>query len=111
MFRDLFSFNKERQPLEALGFYIAYFIIGLTLGVTSVYVFGANTYESGLIVGQVLAFFYCPFLGYLILSQKRQLNTSYAALLPIIAFLAYFLGALGGLVPVAYLTTIKNPES
>ena len=111
MFSDLFSFNKERQPLEAFGFYLAYFIIGLILGVTSVYIFGAYTYESGLVVGQVLAFFYCPFLGYLILSQKRQLNTAYAALLPVIAFLAYFLGALGGLVPVAYLTTIKISQS
>tara|TARA_B100000085_G_scaffold241631_1_gene232528 strand:- start:208 stop:543 length:336 start_codon:yes stop_codon:yes gene_type:complete len=111
MFKDLFSFNKERQALEALGFYIVYFIIGLILGVTSVYIFDANSYESGLVVGQVLAFFYCLFLGYLILSQKRQLNTAYLALLPLIAISAYFLGALGGLVPVAYLSTIKSLES
>ena len=111
MFKDLFSFNKERQAIEALGFYIVYFIIGLILGVTSVYIFDANSYESGLVVGQILAFFYCPFLGYLILSQKRQLNTAYTAILPIVAILAYFLGALGGLIPVAYLSTIKSLES
>ena len=71
----------------------------------------ATDYESGLLVGRVIALIYCLILGYLILSQKDQLSSAFAAFLFITAFLAYFLGALGGLMPVAYLSTIKNLKS
>ena len=110
MFDDIFSFGKERLPLQALGFYIVFFIIGITLGALGGLIFAVD-YNTGLIVGGVIAFIYCVFLCYLILSQKNQLTTAFAAFLFITAFLAYALGALGGLIPVAYLSTIKNLKS
>ena len=110
MFDDIFSFGKERLPLQALGFYIVFFIIGVSLAAFAGLIFAAG-YEVGLVVGGVIAFFYCVILCYLILSQKNQLTTAFAAFLFITAFLAYALGALGGLIPVAYLSTIKNLKS
>ena len=110
MFDDIFSFGKERLPLQALGFYIVFFIIGISLAAFAGLIFAAG-YEAGLVVGGVIAFFYCVILCYLILSQKNQLTSAFAAFLFITAFLAYALGTLGGLIPVAYLSTIKNLKS
>tara|TARA_B100000131_G_scaffold297156_1_gene315635 strand:- start:740 stop:1072 length:333 start_codon:yes stop_codon:yes gene_type:complete len=110
MFDDLFSFNKERLPLQALAFYIVFFIIGLVLGGLGGFIF-ASDFESGVLVGQVIAPIYCLVLGILILSQKDQLSSAHSSALFIVAILAYFFGVLGGLIPVAYLSTIKNLTS
>ena len=53
MFEDLFNYSKERQPTQALGFYIVFLIIGAVLGAVSGMIF-ASTYSEGLIVGQVV---------------------------------------------------------
>jgi hypothetical protein len=110
MFDDLFVFNKERSPLQALGFYIVFFIIVLVLAMFAALIFAID-FESGAIVGNVIAVIYCLILGYQILSAKNQLSSAFTAFLFITAFLSYFLGALGGLIPVAYLSTIKNLKS
>ncbi len=107
MFEDLFNYSKERQPTQALGFYIVFFIIGAVLGGIGGLIF-ASDYNTGLIVGHVVSVIYCTTLSYLILSAKGQLSTPFSAFIFITAFLSYFLGALGGIVPVAYLSTIKN---
>ena len=109
MFDNLFSFNKERLPLQALGFYIVFFIIGLSLTALVGAIFAVD-FESGLLYGQIIAFLYCLFIGYLILSSKGQLSR-YGVSIFVIAILGYFLGLLGGLVPVAYLATIKSLRS
>ena len=107
MFDDLFNFHKERLPLQALGFYIVFFIIGILLAMGCGLIF-ATDFESGVLVGLVIAPIYCLAVGYLILSQKDQLSSSYASLLIIAAILGYYFGALGGLIPIAFLSTIKN---
>ena len=107
MFEDLFNYSKERQPTQALGFYIVFFLIGGILGAIGGGIF-ASDFDSGLIVGQVISVIYCTILSYLMLSAKGQLSTPFSAFIFITAFLSYFLGALGGIVPVAYLSTIKN---
>lgn len=109
MFDSLFDFDKERLPLQALGFYIVFFIMGLAIAMTLGAIFAVD-FESGLTVGQILAFLYCPFIGFQILSSKGQLSR-YGVLIFGIAILAYFFGCLGGLIPVAYLTTIKSLRS
>tara|TARA_B100001093_G_scaffold123911_1_gene116524 strand:+ start:305 stop:643 length:339 start_codon:yes stop_codon:yes gene_type:complete len=110
MFKDLFNFQKERTPIQALGFYIVYFIGAVVLGGISGGVF-ATDFESGLVVGHVIGVGYCLFIGFQILLKKDQLNSPYTAFLFIVAILSYFIGALGGLIPVAYLSTIKNSKS
>ncbi len=107
MFDDLFSFKKERLPLQALGFYIVFLIICVGISLFGLGFFTSDI-SSAYAVGTLFSFFYCPFLGYLILSKKKQLNSAYSTLLIISAVLAYLYGALGGLIPVAYLSTLKN---
>ena len=107
MFNDLFNFQKERLPIQAFGFYIVFFLIGLAIGAISGLIF-ANDFDTGIIVGHVVGVSYCLFLGFLILFQKDHLSTPFVAFLFVIAILSYFIGALGGLIPVAYLSTIKN---
>ena len=109
MFENLFDFNKERLPLQALGFYIVFFIIGIAIAMTVAAIFAVD-FESGLTVGQISAFLYCPFIGFQILFSKGQLSR-YGVSIFGIAILAYFLGCLGGLIPVAYLSTIKSLRS
>ena len=106
MFADLFSFDKERLPIQALGFYIIFLIIGFFIGAFGGLIF-ASDWESGLLVGQVLSTIYCLFLGFLILSHKKQLNSAYAFAL-IIAFILGYFSLVVGLIPVAYLSTIRN---
>ena len=107
MFEDLFNHSKERQPLQALGFYVVFFIIGIALAALGGLVFGSD-YETGMLVGHVIAVIYCTILSYLILSAKGQLSNAFSAFIFITAFLSYFIGTLGGLIPVAYLSTINN---
>ena len=109
MFENLFDFDKERLPLQALGFYIVFFIIGIAIAMSIAAIFAVD-FESGLTVGQISAFLYCPFIGFQILSSKGQLSR-YGVSIFGIAILAYFLGCLGGLIPVAYLYTIKSLRS
>ena len=110
MFEDLSNYSKERQPLQALGFYIVFLIIGVAIGALFGLVF-APDYYTGVLVGSVVAVIYCTILSYLILSAKGQLSTAFSAFIFITAFLSFFIGSLGGLIPVAYLTTINNIKS
>ena len=110
MFEDLFNYSKERQPLQALGFYVVFLIIGVALGALGGLVFGTD-FETGMLVGHVIAVIYCTVLSYLILSAKAQLSNAFSAFIFITAFLSYFIGSIGGLIPVAYLYTINNLKS
>ena len=110
MFNDLFNFQKERLPVQALGFYIVFLLRGFVIAGISGVIFATDV-DTSFIVGQVVSVVYCLFLGFLILLQKDQLNTPFAAFLFVIAILSYFFGALGGLIPVAYLSTVKNLKS
>ena len=110
MFEDLFNHSKERQPSQALGFYVVFFIIGIALAALGGLVFGSD-YETGMVVGHVIAVVYCTILSYIILSAKGQLSNAFSAFIFITAFLSYFIGTIGGLIPVAYLSTINNLKS
>ena len=110
MFEDLFNHSKEREPLQALGFYIVFFIIGIALGAFGGAVFGSD-FETGMLVGHVLAVVYCTILSFLILSAKGQLSNAHSVFIFLSAYLSYSGGALGGLIPVAYLSTINNLKS
>ena len=109
MFNDLFNFEKQRTGKEALGFYIAYFlliaisggVIGLVLGV----VLGLSTD----LVEWLAAVIICPLLSFQILSKKNlKRNILYIWLCIFSGIGALWLGELLGLIPVAYLTTIPK---
>ena len=60
MFDDLFNFQKERLPLQALGFYIVCLVIIIPIVMLGSTIF-ATDFDSGFAVGWIIAFIYCPF--------------------------------------------------
>ena len=116
MFKDLLVFEKQRTGKEAFGFFLAYLLFsGLLVGIitsffsTSVAPSGfAEGFEQGQAVG---AYFYSVLslaLSALILFRKGHLKSFGFVLIGLSSgVLALFLVAFLGLVPTAYLTTIK----
>ena len=117
MFKDLLLFEKERTPKEALGFYLAYLLLAALLGGLLSYLVVPHdpsmTFEEGLqagfVVGQYWAVISCLALSFMILYKKKKLQSFGLVLIGVLSgFCAIFLGGFLGLVPTAYLTTIKK---
>ncbi|RPJ75173.1 MAG: hypothetical protein EHM20_09395 [Alphaproteobacteria bacterium] len=65
-----------------------------------------NTYNFGLIIGNVVAIVFSLGVSFLILKEKNLLgNFGFILLALLSGLLAIFLGGFGGLIPAAYLTT------
>ena len=120
MFKDLLVFEKQRTGKEAFGFFLAYLLFsGLLVGIitsffsTSVAPSGfAEGFEQGFEQGQAVgAYFYSVLslaLSALILFRKGHSKSFGFVLIGLSSgVLALFLVAFLGLVPTAYLTTIK----
>ncbi len=113
MFNNLMKFDYKRNVKEAVGFYFTYlfflilisFLIGSFLGI----LLGEVILHYGFLIGQSIAVIACIVFSFLILKGKGLLNN---LLFIIIALLggafAVLSGALGGLLPVAYLTTVSK---
>ena len=124
MFKDLLVFEKQRTGKEAFGFFLAYLLFsGLLVGIitsffsTSVAPSGfaegfEQGFEEGFEQGQAVgAYVYSVLslaLSALILFRKGHLKSFGFVLIGLSSgVLALFLVAFLGLVPTAYLTTIK----
>ena len=116
MFSNLAKFEIPRSRKEALGFYISYFILALIFG----FIIGAlagildpdNAQEAGFKAGSISSVIMCVFLAVLICSKKHLFSSFKAiSLIAAAALLSVVSGALGGLIPVAYLTTIKSENA
>ena len=119
MFKDLLVFEKQRTGKEAFGFFLAYLLFsGLLVGIitsffsTSVAPSGfAEGFEQGLEEGQAVgAYFYSVLslaLSALILFRKGHLKSFGFVLIGLCSGVLASGGTILGLVPVAYLTTIK----
>jgi len=121
MFKDLLVLEKQRTGKEAFGFYLAYFlVVGLLFGIILEFIFGASGgasgfaegFEQGFEEGQAVgAYFNPPFslaLSALILFKKGHLKSFGFVLIGLSSGVLALLGGLIlGLVPTAYLTTIK----
>lgn len=112
MFGNLTNFEHKRNIKEALGFYIAYLILNIVVGAVLGVLFGHGTsfnagYSSGLVVGEYAAIVIQIVVGLLVLiKRKRYKNIFYIILFLLAIFLTKFGGALVGLIPLAYLTTV-----
>jgi len=114
MFKKITDFAYRRTALEALGFYLAYFLLGGLLGALigglAAAIKGdatfASSYITGASVGQVVAIIFCLIIAILVVKAKNGFkNFSYILLIVLSGLLAVFGGNLVGLIPVAYLTT------
>lgn len=116
MFSDLLDYEKNRSTKQAIGFYIAYAIVGLLflfiLGTIMEILFSIG-YENEKKVGYVFAIVAPTTVSFMILKRKNAMNFKYVLL----AFLSGVLGLFGvffGFIPTAYLTTrmsSKNEET
>lgn len=115
MFSRLFDFGFKRTPVQAFGFYLAFlFLIMLTgaLGGSVAGVFAPSAedaYEFGVKIGSILAVIICVILCALMLKAKN-LHTHFGWVLIVFVsgFLALLGGGIGGLLPIAFLSTKKK---
>ncbi len=117
MFKKLTDYSYVRSTKEAVGFYIAYFFVavltGALAGVVSTIIFPSQDIMTlGVRVGSVIAILIVVLLAIAMLSKKK-LTGEYKYIL--IALLAGLLSVLGGsllgLIPVAYLSTVKPKKA
>jgi hypothetical protein len=115
MFKNLLNFSYKRSGVEAVGFYLAYFLLILLVaflfgGLCGV-IFPDHAAVIGYRIGVVLAVCLCLYLSFLILVKKSLLNHYGYLLLAILSgILAVFGGGILGLIPVAFLTTRKKQQ-
>ncbi len=111
MFKNLTSFGYQRSITEAVGFYLAYLLLlmiaagGLAIMLAAA-MGQSDNFNFGLIVGNILAIIASSGISFMILKEKKLLSNYGFILLALLAgVLAFFIGALGGLIPAAFLTT------
>ncbi len=115
MFKNLTKLEFNRTGLQALGFYLAYLLLLILSGgliggmVAGIFANDADeAYQMGLKLGNIMAVLYCITITILVLKKKKLLNNfAYILLVLLSGLLSILLGGLGGLIPVAYLTTKK----
>ncbi len=113
MFNNLFDFSYTRSIKEAIGFYIAFLflfmLLGGILGGVSTIVFGVSEEEAfdfGVKIGSVLGVVLTLVLAAVVLHAKKlYTHFGYIVLGLLSGVLAIFVGGIGGLIPVTYLTT------
>lgn len=104
-----------RTPFQALGFYIAYFLLALIIGALFGAVSGALlsqdqsatvSFTAGQKGGLVVAILFPPLISFMILKSKKLLNNFFYIIIALLSgVLGVFGGAFLGLIPAAFLTT------
>ncbi|MEO0378440.1 MAG: hypothetical protein AAF329_28365 [Cyanobacteria bacterium P01_A01_bin.17] len=110
MFNQLSNFRYQRTAVQAIGFYIAYFLLlvisGGLAGAMTAMIFPGDPAQLGIRAGFTIAILGCSGLAITIASQKRILNNFLTwILIALTVLLSILLGGIGGLLPVAYLST------
>jgi len=114
MFKKLTNFSYKRNWKEAIGFYLAYFLVGLILsavgGALSGIQSGATTFgegfNSGLVIGAMIAIVYSLIISFVVLIQRKLYkNFGYIILALLSGLLAEFGGLLLGLIIPTFITT------
>ncbi|MCY3688817.1 MAG: hypothetical protein OXG90_07505 [Gammaproteobacteria bacterium] len=113
MLNDLFVFEKQRTGREATSFYLFYWLLGVVITSTGLFVGSGWSFQEGfaedLWIGPYyFAMAFSLMLAFLVLGKKNKLRNPRLAILALLSGVgAYLLGALVGLIPVAYLTTTE----
>ncbi len=112
MFTNLTKFSYQRSTKEAVGFYIAYLVLIMLSGGILAGILGflisptGNSFEFGMRIGGIVAIIFSLGISFLILKEKKLLNSfKFILILLLSGLFAILLGGIGGLIPAAYLTT------
>jgi len=119
MFKGLTTFEMARSPLQAFGFYLFYFLIGILIGglvgAMATMAMHADTqqdaFAEGLRWGTIFAVPYTLAIS-LTIVVKKKLGPGYYVLALVCGVLGLAGGALLGLIPAAFMTTrqVRLPE-
>lgn len=100
MFKDLFKLNKKRNFIEALGFFIVYFIfdmlICMAIGIITNIFWHTGVMEKNFAVniavsaGFIFSFIFCTAMAIAIITAKRQFKNIYAILSVIVTIIVTF---------------------
>jgi hypothetical protein len=110
MFQEIMNFNYQRSAKQAFGWYLMYLLIGLVIGLVSGYVAGiaAKDFDEGFSVGrmagQLSAVPYNILLGTLLIWHRKKDAPNLLLVLAGVV-LSTISGAIGGLIPLAYLSS------
>ncbi len=113
MFKELFNFSFRRNALQAFGWYLSFFLLasiaGGVAGGTVGFILRIEANFNNIVkwsetAGLIASLFMEIVLGYMLV-KSRELRFMNVLLVLIGALLSLFIGALGGLIPLAYLTT------
>lgn len=110
MFKNLTNFSYKRNWKEAIGFYLAYFLLTIllcfVLGAIAELIGIIDNFNQGVKLGNVTVIIVCLILCALLLKEKKLLkNFGYILLFFLSGVLAYSGGALLGLIIPAIITT------
>ena len=110
MFRQLMNFSHQRTALQAFGWYLTFLLIGIAIGGLAGAIWSTGSasfseaFERAMPIGQLIAVPYHIILGILLL-WSRSKGVANIGLVLASVLLSALLGALGGLIPLAVLTT------
>ncbi|MDR3373942.1 MAG: hypothetical protein P4L98_09460 [Ancalomicrobiaceae bacterium] len=122
MFSQIFDFSVRRTPLNALGWYIVFVVLGVLLVIAAAgliiamaIVTGGNLssavgtgmsgpFKSGVSIGEYLNIAYTSIVAILLL-MKKQKSPLNVALYVLSVVLSILLGAIPALIPLAVTTT------
>jgi len=115
MFENVFDFGFNRTNKQAFGFWLVWLVIGM-LGsgfITFLLPSSASGWEEGfqegVAIGSIVVIFYCPLIAFLVLAAKNRFNDFSSIVITLLSIIiASFLGAIFGLIPAAYLTTLAK---
>jgi len=112
MFSQLFNFQFKRTGKQAFGFYLAYLFLGMLIGALAGGLYsiitGVGDFNTGALIGNIVAIIFVLILSVIITLQKNAFSFLTLSLIILSGVLAVLLGCLGGLIPVAYLSTLDG---
>jgi hypothetical protein len=109
MFGEIMNFNYQRSAKQAFGWYLMYLLVGLVIGAVSGYLAGLFTqgfdegFNIGRLAGQFSAVPFNILLGTLLIWHRKK-DAPNLLLVLAGAILSAIGGALGGLIPLAFLS-------
>ena len=108
MFQEIMNFNYQRSAKQAFGWYLMYLLIGLVIGavcgyLAGLFVKGDEGFQVGRLAGQFSAVPYNIVLGTLLIWHRKK-DAPNLLLVLAGALLSTVSGAIGGLIPLAFLS-------
>ena len=108
MFGEIMNFNYQRSAKQAFGWYLMYLLVGLVIGAVSGYLVGLfvtadEGFNVGRLAGQFSAVPFNILLGTLLIWHRKK-DAPNLLLVLAGAILSAIAGALGGLIPLAFLS-------